>query len=135
MRDDVRTTVGRGVSRRSFGRTVGAALRGAGFLAAAGGLVGCGYTTAGLYPEQIQTVAVPIIANTGLRRDVEFQLTEKVIQKIESRTPLKVVRQGDADSEVRAEISAFTKGTYAEDVFDNPLGANMFLNIKVAWVD
>jgi hypothetical protein len=110
-----------------------ATLWSAAILAAA--TVGCGYTTRGLYPDDIQTVHVPIFQSHGLRRDVEFQLTEKVIQAIEARTPFKVVSSPHADTELRGTITALNKHPFGEDVFDNPRGGSMILDVQVTWVD
>lgn len=96
---------------------------------------GCGYTTRGLYPSDIQTVAVPIFENKGLRRGYEFQLTEKVIQKIESETPFKVVRSGDADTTLKGTIANLYKSPFGEDGFDNPRGGAMVLVVGVTWID
>lgn len=96
---------------------------------------GCGYTTRGLYPEDIQTVSVPIFQSDLLRRDVEFELTQKVIQRIERRTPFKVVDRGNADTELRGRISSFFKAPFGEDGFDNPRGGTMMLVLEVQWID
>lgn len=98
-------------------------------------LAGCGYTTRGLYPSDIRTVHVPIFQAEGLRRDHEFQLTEKVIQKIESQTPFKVVREGDADTTLKGVIANLYKSPFGEDGFDNPRGGAMVLTVNVSWVD
>jgi hypothetical protein len=97
--------------------------------------LGCGYTTRGLYPDDIQTVAVPIFKNSGLRRGIEFQLTEKVIQTIEARTPYKVVDRDCADAVLEGEIASYFKNPNGEDGYDNPRGGIMYLNTTVKWID
>lgn len=96
---------------------------------------GCGYTTRGLYPDYIQTVSVPIFKSNLLRRDVEFLLTQRVIERIESRTPMKVVSGADADTELQGEITGYYKGPYGEDGYDNPIGGGMFMTVRVSWID
>jgi hypothetical protein len=96
---------------------------------------GCGYTTRGLYPDSIDTVHVPIFRSNGLRRDIEFQLTERVIQLIEARTPFKVVPRERADTILVGSIDNFFKGPFGEDGFDNPRGGIMTLLVTVSWID
>lgn len=102
---------------------------------ALGLFAGCGYTTRGIYPDYIQTVSVPIFKSNLMRRDVEFLLTQRVIERIESRTPIKVVSSTDADTELLGEITTFNKGPYGEDGYDNPVGGAMQMLVKVSWVD
>lgn len=95
---------------------------------------GCGYATRGLYPESIETVSVPIFKSRGLRRDIEFQLTEKVIKAIETQTPFKVV-QGQADTELRGTVESLYKTPFGEDGFDNPRGGIMNVTLSLSWID
>ena len=96
---------------------------------------GCGYTTRGLYREDIRTVAVPIFVNNGLRRDIEFELTQKVIQYIESRTPYKVVSRENADATIQGQIASFFKNSSGEDGFDNPRGGVLHAVVQITWID
>lgn len=96
---------------------------------------GCGYSTRGLYPDNFRTVSVPIFKSQGLRRDLEFLLTQKLVQSIEAKTPYKVVASDRADTEIRGTISAFYKGPYGEDQFDNPNGGVENIVVSVTWVD
>lgn len=100
-----------------------------------GAAAGCGYSTRGLYPADMSTVSVPIFKNTTMRRDVEFILTEKVIQKIESRTPFKVVASGNADTEITGTITGLNKSPFGEDSYDNPRGGVMIFALSVCWTD
>lgn len=99
------------------------------------GASGCGYSTRGLYPDDMATVAVPIFKNTTMRRDIEFILTEKVIQRIEARTPFKVVASGNADTEIAGTIAGYTKSPFGEDSYDNPRGGVMIMALTVVWTD
>lgn len=96
---------------------------------------GCGYSTRGLYYDNIKTVSVPIFVNNGLRRNIEFELTERVIKKIEAKTPYKVVTSEDADTELRGTIDGLIKGPYGEDPVGNPYGGVLQLTVSVVWVD
>ena len=94
---------------RSFGqRTLAGALLLAGL---AGGLAGCaadprdGYSTMSLYPDEVRTIAIPIFENKTFSRGVEFDLTNAVIQTIETRTPYKVVTRDRADTILLGQIT------------------------------
>ena len=63
-----------------------------------------GYSSTPLFRGDISTVAVPILENKTVVRDVEFQLTDALIKEIESRTPYKVTPGGDADTIVLGQI-------------------------------
>lgn len=62
------------------------------------------YKWAGLYRQDIKTVAVPIFGNRTFYRGVEFRLTKAIINQIESRTPYKVVPREQADTILDGQI-------------------------------
>jgi hypothetical protein len=84
------------------------------------GLTGCGYhwsnmdpsakstdpdyKWAGLYRQDVKTVAIPIFTNRTYYRGVEFRLTKAIINQIESRTPYKVVPREQADTVLEGTI-------------------------------
>ena len=80
-------------------------------LALALGAAGChadptkGWSSASTFHTNIRSVAVPIIENDTLVRDVEFELTDALIKEIESRTPYKVTSVSTADTELRGTIT------------------------------
>jgi hypothetical protein len=63
-----------------------------------------GYSARSIYPETVQTVAVPIFENATFVRDVEFELTDALIKEIERRTPYKVSSRARADSILSGRI-------------------------------
>ena len=69
-------------------------------------LAGCGYTQKELFPDQYQTVAVPIFENRTFYRHVENDLSEALIKEIEHRTPYKVVAPGAADTILQGTITS-----------------------------
>ena len=80
---------------------------GAALLAVASALAmvgGCGYSTSGQYPEQYQTIAVPIFENRTFYRRVENELAEALVKQIEQRTPYKVTDAGRADTVLTGRI-------------------------------
>ena len=99
-------------------------------------LIGCGYTTRGMFPENISTVNVPIFSNdSGFRRDIEFLMTERVIQAIEQRTPFKVVSGPNADTTLVGRITGYYKNPFGEDGRDNPRGGLMIAQVQIQWID
>jgi outer membrane lipopolysaccharide assembly protein LptE/RlpB len=65
-----------------------------------------GYTTRSQYPKSIRTVAVPIWTRGKAiyRRELEMQLTEAIVKRLELSTPYKVVDKTRADSELSGSI-------------------------------
>jgi hypothetical protein len=74
-----------------------------------GGVSILGYSSDSNYDTSIHTVRVPVFRNLTFYRGIEFQLTRAVIQKIEARTPWKVVQQGYADAELLGTITQLQK--------------------------
>ncbi len=70
-----------------------------------GCLSGCGYSSKELFPEQYNTVAVPIFENRTFYRGMEFELAEAMVKQIESRTPYKVVSPGTAQTILEGTIT------------------------------
>lgn len=52
---------------------------------------GCGYTTGSLVPERYRTISVAPFGNETRRRDIEWEITQAVIEEIQARTNLRVV--------------------------------------------
>lgn len=65
-------------------------------LAAAALLAGCGYTTGSLVPSNYRTIAVPVFDNPTKRHDLEWEVTQAVVEEIQSRTGLRVVDPSDS---------------------------------------
>lgn len=63
--------------------------------AAVAPLGGCGYTTGSLVAERHHTIAVLPFGNETRRHDIEWELTQAVIEEIQSRTSLRVVPESD----------------------------------------
>lgn len=78
---------------------------------------GCGYysTTSGSLPAHIKTVAVPLFENEETRillYGVEEQLTDAVIERLTSQSPLQVVDQRISDAIVRGKIVEIREEPY-----------------------
>lgn len=65
-------------------------------LFAAALLAGCGYTTGSLVPPAYKTIAVPVFDNPTRRHDLEWEVTQAVVEEIQSRTGLRVVDPSDS---------------------------------------
>ncbi len=67
-------------------------------------LTACGYTHKTVYPADVSSVQVNILANRTFYRGVEFDLTEALIKEIELRTPYKVISTDGADTVLEGTI-------------------------------
>jgi outer membrane lipopolysaccharide assembly protein LptE/RlpB len=65
-----------------------------------------GYTTKSQYLQNVRTVAVPIWTRGKevYRRELEMQLTEAIVKRLELSTPYKVTDKTRADTELRGTI-------------------------------
>ena len=68
-------------------------------------LGGCQYTTRVLYPDQYQTVAVPIFENRTFYQGVNADLAEALVKQIEQQTPYKVSAPPTADTILQGTIT------------------------------
>ena len=65
-------------------------------LVAAALLASCGYTTGSLVSPAYRTIAVPVFDNPTKRHDLEWEVTQAVVEEIQSRTGLRVVDASDS---------------------------------------
>jgi hypothetical protein len=65
---------------------------------------GCGYSTRPLYDPDIRTVAVDVFTNETFRRDLELDLTRKVVRQVRLRTPWRITDRGEADAFLTGKI-------------------------------
>jgi hypothetical protein len=101
-------------------------------------LTGCaGYHvgTAGLFPQDIHTVYVPMFESESFRRDLGEQLTEAVCKEIESRSPFKVVGTPNADSVLTGHIMADTKHALIREPNNEARNIEMGMIVQVSWAD
>ncbi len=88
------------MTRRALVRPLEAVL----LIAAAGLTGGCGYSAQRPFPEGIQTVYVEMFESQEFRRDLEFQLTEALVKRIEMDTPYRIADRQVADTVFTGEI-------------------------------
>ena len=99
-------------------------------------LVGCGYRSNDLYPENYRTVAVPIFENLSFYRGVEFKLTEALVKEIEKRTPYKVTRSTSADTRLTGTITSIEQDLLSRQRDGNiPDEMQLTLTVNYEWQD
>lgn len=102
-------------------------------------LAGCGETGYHLRPPynpKIRTIYVPIFKSNQFRRDINFQLTQLVIEEIERRTPFKVVADPDgADARLEGMISYSDKALIVENPNNLPRHLLAMMQVNVTFVD
>lgn len=97
-----------------------------------------GYTTASLFPDDVETVAVPIWTRGGaiFRRELETRFTEALVKRIELDTPYKVTDKSRADTILEGTIVAVNQRVLGVNV---DVGAPRQIEIQVAvaftWTD
>jgi len=106
-------------------------------LLAALAAAGCGYSTEPLHRTDVRTVAVNIFGNKDFRREMEFDLAQKLTKTIEDRTRYKVVHDPKrADTEIRGEIIAFQAPVLTENVqTDSPMEIDVTIMAWFEWKD
>jgi len=73
-----------------------------------------GYSSSSLYPQQYQSVAVPIFQNTTMTRDMEFMLTDALVKEIQVRSPYRVVDKQVADTLLTGTITSVDLRTLSQ---------------------
>src|SRR6478735_11149430 len=131
--------------RRITRRAALAALFGGGAATAVGCASGghfgmLGYTTAPNYDPTINTVYVPCfktrVIETTPYRGMEMTLTRKVIDAIESKTPMKVVSDCDgADTELQGTVVAMSKLLTNRTPFNEALEIALYISCEIVWFD
>lgn len=99
-----------------------------------------GYTTTPNYDPGIRTVYLPLfrtrVFETTPYRGMEMHLTRKVINAIESKTPMKVLSDPDgADTELQGTVVALTKFLTNRNQFNEAREVALYLTCEVVWYD
>jgi hypothetical protein len=100
--------------------------------------VGCaGYQIGSqtLYPANIRTVFVPVFQSDSFRRQLGERITEAVVKRIESTTPLKVVGRADADSVLQGRLISESKILITENAYDEGRDVEVDWRVEVSWTD
>jgi hypothetical protein len=96
---------------------------------------GCGYMVGNVYQSEIRSVHVPIFTNTTYRREIEYQLTESVQKQIQQRTPFRLARANEADTQLTGRIVQLRKNRMSETANDDPRQLEYALYVEVTWQD
>lgn len=88
-----------------------------------------------LFPDDVQTVHVPVFESVSYRPFLGERLTEAVVKEIEARTPYKVVGDPNADSILSGRIVGETKRVLIENRYDEPRQVEVALAVQVTWLD
>lgn len=101
-------------------------------------LYGCAayrFGNASIYPQDIETIYLPVFESDSFRRGLAEFLTEAVAKEIQLRTPYTVVGTPEADSVLSGKISTANKRVIIEDPYDYPRETQVNLAIEVRWVN
>ncbi len=97
---------------------------------------GCGYTSEGLYRENINTVYVEAFQSKEFRRDIEFQLTEALRKQIDRATPYRNAPREKADTILSGEVLEWRESTLGRDFLtDLPRETAATLAVRYRWQD
>ena len=124
--------------RRALALLLGGAAAAAG-CAGKHGFLG-GYTTRPNYDPTIRTVYVPEfktkVFETTPYRGLEQELTRKVVDAIESKTPFKVVSDPDgADTELQGTVIGLTKLLQNRTRFNEVRELDLQVSVEIVWHD
>jgi outer membrane lipopolysaccharide assembly protein LptE/RlpB len=70
-------------------------------------LAGCGYSVRGHLPDDVRTVAVPILTNRTLKPAVETEMTRALADAFATDGRLKVVSRDAADTLLEGEVTSY----------------------------
>jgi len=93
-----------------------------------------GYSLGSRARPNVKTVRVPIFRNTTFFRDMEYDLTQAVIKRIEDTTPYKCVN-GSADAELVGVIKAGTSHVLLQNELNEARNRDFTLVVEVSFVD
>ncbi|MFO0899515.1 MAG: LptE family protein [Pirellulales bacterium] len=103
-------------------------------LLALGGCAPYRFGVRSLYPQDIETVHVPIFESDSFRRDLGEQLTEAVCKEIEKTTSYKIVGAADADSVLLGRLGPDTKKVLVETGTDEPRQLQINYTVQIRWL-
>jgi hypothetical protein len=88
-----------------------------------------------LFPNDIETVYVPVFESNSYRKGLAEELTEAVIKEIEKRTPYKVVGTPNADTTLTGKIVSDNKHLLFESLTGDPRESELNLKVEVTWAN
>lgn len=99
-------------------------------------LSGCGYSSAGLYPTEVQTIALPLFDNQSFERGIEADFGEALVKEVVTRTPYRVVDGSAAQSTLSGTIRrAARRRVSLTDLGGVPEEVEYGITIDFVWAD
>lgn len=89
----------------------------------------------GLFPTDIRTVGVSIVANETWRHGYGERLTEALVREIETRTPFKVVPESRADTILKVSIVDENKNVTFQNDWLDPRELLFSMTVQAQWID
>ena len=94
--------------------------------------IGCGYSAQQPFRDDIQTIHVEMLHSKEFRRELEFQLTEALVKRIEMDTPYTIAPRESADSVLSGEIMEVQQRVFGTD-FDTDLPREKGVTLVMNW--
>lgn len=98
-------------------------------------LMGCGYTSKSLLPQNVNSVYVPIFDNKTFRRGLEFDLTNAIKNEILFKTRLKLADKDHADSALYGKIRDVRGHVLIENPDAQVVETAVTIFVEFSWVD
>jgi outer membrane lipopolysaccharide assembly protein LptE/RlpB len=99
-------------------------------------LGGCGYTTERPFTPEVSTIHVEMFSTRDFRRNLEYELTEAVIKRIEMDTDYRVSDKKTADTVLSGEIVQVRQNTMGNDFrTDLPRETSVTFVVSFRWKD
>ena len=96
---------------------------------------GCGYSVRGHLPDDVRTVAVPILVNRTMKPAVETEMTRAIATAFATDGRLKVVSRDDADALLEGEVTAYELVSIAFDPAANVRLYRLIVTMNVRFRD
>jgi Lipopolysaccharide-assembly len=93
-----------------------------------------GYSVGSSARTDIKTVRVPIFRNTTFFRDIEYELTQAVIKRIEGTMPYKVVN-GEADAQLTGVVKMGLSHVSIQNELNEARSRDFTLVVEASYVD
>ena len=98
-------------------------------------LAGCGYTVRGHLPDDVRTVAVPILGNRTTKPAVETEMTRALADAFATDGRLKVVSRDTADALLEGEVTGYELVSIAFDPAANVRLYRLVVTMNVRFRD
>ena len=95
---------------------------------------GCRYSTTRPFDHDIQTVHVETFTSQEFRRDLEFQLSEALVKRIEQDTPYRIASRDEADVLISGEILRVQNRAFGNDLdtdWPREIGSSVVVRYRV----